>query len=66
MVGEDRVIMSVKELWPVHAIRPPAPHREMNRIQCLKTTRRLRHDWTVAHHGRFRSKVRATHVIVED
>ncbi len=49
--------------------RPRPTHQELNRILCLKTTRCLRRDWTVAHHGQLyqvRSNVRATHVIVED
>lgn len=49
--------------------RPCPTQRELNRILCLKTTRYLRRDWTVAHHGQLyqvRSNVRATHVIVED
>jgi hypothetical protein len=49
--------------------RPRPTQRELNRILCLKTTRCLRRDWTVAHHGQLyqvRSNVRATHVIVED
>jgi len=51
----------------LHHTRPT--HQELNRILCLKTTRCLRRDWTVAHHGQLyqvRSNVRATHVIVED
>jgi hypothetical protein len=49
--------------------RPRPASRDLDRSLCLKTTRCLRHDWTVAHHGHLfqvRSNVRATHVIVED
>ena len=49
--------------------RPRPTHQELNRILCLKPTRCLRHDWTIAHHGQLyhvRNNVRATHVIVED
>jgi transposase-like protein len=49
--------------------RPKPAGGDLNRILCIKTTRCLRRDWTVAHHGHLyqvRSNVRATHVIVED
>lgn len=49
--------------------RPRPTQRELNRILCLKTTRCLRRDWTVAHHGHLyqvRTNVRATHVMVEE
>jgi transposase len=49
--------------------RPRPAHRELDRILCLKTTRCLRRDWTVAHHGHLyqvRTNVRATHVMVEE
>jgi len=49
--------------------RPRPAHRELDRILCLKTTRCLRRDWTVAHHGHLyqvRTNVRATHVTVEE
>ncbi len=48
-------------------VRPA--HRELDRSLCLKTTRCLRRDWTVAHHGQLyqvRTNVRATHVMVEE
>jgi hypothetical protein len=41
----------------------------LNRILCIKTTRCLRRDWTVVHHGHLyqgRTNVRAAHVIVEE
>ena len=49
--------------------RPKRAGEDLNRILCIKTTRCLRRDWTVAHHGQLyqvRTNVRATHVIVED
>ena len=60
------------------AVQPAQPgdlHRSiddperLSRLLCLKTTRVLRRDWTVAHHGRLyqvRDQVRATHVVVEE
>jgi hypothetical protein len=44
-------------------------HRELDRVLCIKTTRGLRRDGTVAHHGQFfqvRTNVRAIHVQVEE
>ena len=49
--------------------RPRPASRDLDRSLCLKTTRCLRRDWTVAHHGHLyqvRTNVRATHVIVEE
>jgi hypothetical protein len=49
--------------------RPKPAGGDLNRILCLKTTRCLRRDWTVAHHGQLyqvRTNVRATHVMVEE
>lgn len=49
--------------------RPSPPSRELARILCLKTTRVLRRDWTVAYQGHFyqiHDTIRATHVQVED
>ena len=49
--------------------RPRPARRELDRILCLKTTRVLRRDWTVAHHGQLyqvHTNVRATHVMVEE
>ena len=49
--------------------RPKPAGGDLTRILCIKTTRGLRRDWTVAHHGQLyqvRSNVRTTHVIVED
>jgi hypothetical protein len=49
--------------------RPRPAHRELDRILCLKTTRCLRRDWTVAHHGHLyqvQTNVRATHGQVEE
>ena len=49
--------------------RPKPAGGDLNRILCIKTTRCLRRDWTVAHHGHLyqvRTNVRATHVMVEE
>jgi len=49
--------------------RPRPAHRELDRILCLKTTRCLRKDFTIAHQGRFyqiHDTVRATRVQVEE
>lgn len=49
--------------------RPRPASRDLDRSLCIKTTRCLRRDWTVAHHGHLyqvRTNVRATHVIVEE
>ncbi len=51
----------------LHRPRPSA--RDLDRILCLKTTRVLRRDWTVAHHGhlyQIHDPIRATHVQVEE
>lgn len=49
--------------------RPRLAQRELDRILCLKTTRVLRRDWTVAHQGQLyqvHTNIRATHVMVEE
>lgn len=49
--------------------RPRPAHRELDRSLCIKTTRGLRRDWTVAHHGQLyqvQTNVRAVHVMVEE
>jgi hypothetical protein len=49
--------------------RPCPARRDLDRSLCLKTTRVLRRDWTVAHHGQLyqiRDKIRATQVQVEE
>lgn len=49
--------------------RPCPVGRDLDRILCLKTTRVLRRDWTVAHHGQLyqiHDHLRATHVLVEE
>lgn len=51
----------------LHRSRPA--QRELDRILCLHTTRVLRRDWTIAHHGQLyqvQTNVRATHVLVEE
>jgi hypothetical protein len=42
---------------------------QLDRMLCLKTTRVVRRDWTVAHHGhlyQLETTVRATQVVVEE
>jgi transposase-like protein len=49
--------------------RPRPARRALDRSLCIKTTRCLRRDWTVAHHGHLyqvQTNVRATHVQVEE
>lgn len=49
--------------------RPRPARRDLDRSLCVKTTRVLRRDWTVAHHGQLyqiRDNIRATHVQVEE
>ena len=49
--------------------RPGPAGRDLDRILCLKTTRVLRRDWTVAHKGhlyQIHDPLRATHVQVEE
>ena len=60
---------SVQPAQPADLHRPRPASRELDRSLCMKTTRCLRRDWTVAHHGQLyqvRTNVRATHVMVED
>lgn len=49
--------------------RPGPAGRDLDRILCLKTTRVVRRDWTVAHNGhlyQIHDPLRATHVQVEE
>lgn len=49
--------------------RPSPGARKLDRILCLKTTRVVRRDWTVAHHGhlyQLETNVRAAQVVVEE
>jgi hypothetical protein len=60
---------SVQPVQPADLHRPRPASRELDRILCIKTTRGLRRDWTVAHHGQLfqvQTNVRATHVQVEE
>lgn len=54
---------------PADLHRPRPACRDLERSLCLKTTRVLRRDWTVAHHGQLyqiRDNIRATQVQVEE
>jgi transposase len=60
---------SVQPAQPADLHRPRPASRDLDRSLCIKTTRGLRRDWTVAHHGQLyqvRTNVRATHVMVEE
>ena len=60
---------SVQPAPPVDLHRPRPASRELDRSLCIKTTRCLRRDWTVAHHGHLyqvQTNVRAPHVQVEE
>jgi hypothetical protein len=60
---------AVPPAQPADLHRPCPASRELDRSLCIKTTRGLRRDWTVAHHGQLyqvRTNVRATHVMVEE
>jgi hypothetical protein len=49
--------------------RPPPTRHELDRILCLKTTRVVRRDWTVAHHSQLfqiETQVQAHEVLVEE
>ena len=49
--------------------RPRLTRGELDRILCIKTTRVLRRDWTVAHNGHLyqvQTNVRATQVVIEE
>jgi transposase len=49
--------------------RPVTTGESLHRRLCLKTTRVLRRDWTVVHHGQLyqvHDPLRATHVVVEE
>ena len=60
---------SVQPAQPADLHRPRPARRELDRSLCIKTTRCLRRDWTVAHHGhlyQIQTNVRATPVQVEE
>ena len=60
---------AVPPTQPAVLHRPCPARHDLDRSLCLKTTRVLRRDWTVAHHGQFyqiRDNIRATQVQVEE
>jgi hypothetical protein len=60
---------AVQPAQPTDLHRPIPAGRDLDRILCCKTTRVLRRDWTVAHHGQLyqiHTTLRATHVRVEE
>ena len=61
--------VSVQPAQPADLHRPRPASRELDRSLCIKTTRCLRRDWTVAHHGHLyqvQTNIRATQVQVEE
>ena len=61
--------VSVQPAQPADLHRPRPASRELDRSLCITTTRCLRRDWTVAHHGHLsqvQTNIRATHVQVEE
>jgi transposase len=60
---------AISPAQPADLHRPRPTCRDLDRSLCLKTTRVLRRDWTVAHHGQLyqiRDNIRATQVQVEE
>jgi len=60
---------AVPPAQPTDLHRPRPGGRDLERILCIHTTRVLRRDWTVMHHGHLyqvRTHVRAPHVRVEE
>lgn len=60
---------AVQPAQPGDLHQPMSSEERLHRLLCLKTTRVLRRDWTVAHEGRLyqvHDQVRATQVVVED
>ncbi|MGZ8366064.1 MAG: hypothetical protein ACXW37_06745 [Nitrospira sp.] len=65
----DNRRFGVRPAQAADLLRPRLAPRELDQSVCLKTTRCLRRDWTVAHHGQLyqvQTNVRATHVMVEE
>ena len=60
---------AVQPVQPADLHRARPARRDLDRILSLHTTRVLRRDWTLAHHGQLyqvQTNVRATHVLVEE
>jgi len=60
---------SVQPMQAADLHRPGSSPRALDRILCIKTTRCLRKDYTIAHHGgryQIHDTLRATHVLVEE
>lgn len=60
---------AVQPAQPGDLHQPMDSEERLHRLLCLKTTRVLRRDWTVAHEGQLyqvHDQVRATQVVVED
>jgi hypothetical protein len=66
-IYNQRLMVLPAQATDLHRPRPAGG--ELARILCLQTTRSLRKDWTVAHHGHLyqvRTNVRTPHVLVEE
>jgi hypothetical protein len=60
---------AVQPAQPGDLHRPMGSEERLHRLLCLKTTRVLRRDWTVAHEGHLyqvHDQVRATQVVIEE
>ena len=65
----DNARFAVQPAQPGDLHQPMDSEERLHRLLCLKTTRVLRRDWTVAHEGQLyqvHDQVRATQVVVED
>lgn len=65
----DNRRVAVPPTQPADLHRPCPARRDLDRSRCLKPTRVLRRDWTVAHHGQLYQicdNIRATQVQVEE
>ncbi len=66
-IYNQRFVVRPAQATDLH--RPCPAHRELDRILCLKTTRCLRKDFTIAYQGglyQIHETVRAPHVLVEE
>ena len=66
-ISNQRCTVPPAQVADLH--RPRPARRDLDRSLCLKTSRGLRRDWTVVHHGpryQVRTTLRATHVLVKE
>ena len=72
LISRPQILKNPHDIYPdtggdLH--RPRPAHQELDRMLCLKTSRRLRNDFTIAHQGRLyqiRDTIRGPHVLVEE